>query len=83
MEKKIAQASRAFGTLRKVVFQDLTLVTKRKVNQACVAVWVRMLDTTEETHQQAQLIPSPVLMGSPWDLQQASMGPRRELALLR
>ncbi len=38
VEKRIAKASRAFGALRKAVFQDknLTLVTKRKVYQACV-----------------------------------------------
>ncbi len=38
VEKSIAKASRDFGALRKAVFQDknLTLVTKRKVYQACV-----------------------------------------------
>ena len=38
MERRIAQASKAFGALRKAVFLDknLTLTTKRKVYQACV-----------------------------------------------
>ena len=38
VERRISQASRAFGALRKAVFQDknLSLVTKRKVYQACV-----------------------------------------------
>ena len=38
VEKRIAQASRAFGALRKPVFSDSTLyvATKRKVYQACV-----------------------------------------------
>ena len=38
VERRIAGALRAFGPLRKAVFQDknLTLQTKRKVYQACV-----------------------------------------------
>ena len=38
MEKRIAQASRAFGALRKAVFSDnnLKLETKRKIYQACI-----------------------------------------------
>ena len=38
VEKRIAQASRAFGALRKAVFmdRDLKLETKRKIYQACV-----------------------------------------------
>ena len=38
VDRRVAQASRAFGALRKAVFldKDLTLTTKRKVYQACV-----------------------------------------------
>ena len=37
VEKRIAQASRAFGTLHKAVFSDNNLMeTKRKIYQACV-----------------------------------------------
>ena len=38
VDKRIAQASKAFGTLRKAVFMDknLSIKTKRKVYQACV-----------------------------------------------
>ena len=38
VERRISQASRAFGVLRKAVFLDknLTLSTKRKIYQACV-----------------------------------------------
>ena len=38
VDRRIAQASRAFGALRKAVFmdKDLTLKTKRKIYQACV-----------------------------------------------
>ena len=38
VDKQIAQASKAFGALRKAVFMDknLSLSTKEKVYQACV-----------------------------------------------
>ena len=38
IDRRIAQASRTFGALRKPVFnnRDLSLVTKRNVYQACV-----------------------------------------------
>ena len=38
VDRKTAQASRAFGALRKAVFldKDLTLITNRKVYQECV-----------------------------------------------
>ena len=38
VDRRITQASSAFGALRKSVFldRDLSLVTKRKVYQACV-----------------------------------------------
>ena len=55
VEKRISAASRAFGALRRAVFQDRTLsvLTKRLVYQACVSgmctqsitVWRRVLDT--------------------------------------
>ena len=38
VERRVSQASRAFGALRKAVFldKDLTLATKRKIYRACV-----------------------------------------------
>ena len=38
VDRRVAQASHAFGALRKAIFldKDLTLRTKRKVYQACV-----------------------------------------------
>ncbi len=36
VERRIAQASRAFGALRKAVFLDRNLRQKRKVYEACV-----------------------------------------------
>ena len=52
VEKRNAQASRAFGALRKAVFmdRDLKLETKRKIYQACalsVDVRVRVLGTAK------------------------------------
>ena len=50
--KCIASASRAFGALRQAVFKDdnLSVVTKRKVYQACVlSVLMKEMDTFEKT----------------------------------
>ena len=52
IEKRIAQASRAFGALRKAVFLDknLSLKTKRAIIISglcpqCTAMWIRKLDS--------------------------------------
>ena len=51
VDRRIMQASKAFGTLRRAVFddRDLTIETKRKIYVACVlSLWSRMLDPPEK-----------------------------------
>ena len=50
VEKRVAQASKAFSCLRKAVFKDrdLTVRTKRSIYQACVTSVVRLPQRSEE-----------------------------------
>ena len=65
VDKRVAQASKVFGALRKAVFLDrnLSLSTKRRLYNACVlslntAVWSRMLDPSQEALQEVEHLSS-------------------------
>ena len=81
VDKRIANASKAFGALRQAVFKDahLSINTKRKVYQACVLSvlmyghWWRMLNTFEETFEDEHP-PSQMRTHSAWDHKQKAMG---------
>ena len=58
VNKRIVNASKAFGALRKAVFKDkhLTVATKRRIYIACVfSVLLSVLGVTQERPESAQL----------------------------
>ena len=80
VDKRVAQASKAFGALRKAVFLDrnLSLSTKWILYNACVlslntAVWSRMLDPSQEAHQEVEHLSSSMHQDHSGYLQQETM----------
>ena len=79
VDRRIAQASQAFGALRKAVFmdKDLTLKTKRKIYQACVLpvllYGAECWDSPQQTYQENQHIPSQVYQDYPRDFRPAAV----------
>jgi len=54
VSRRLAQASKAFGTLRKTVFMDkhLRLPIQKRIYDACVLpvlLWFKVLDSFDET----------------------------------
>ena len=63
VSRRLAQASKAFGALRKTVFMDkhLRLPIKKRIYDTCVLpvlLWFRVLDSSDETWQEIKLISS-------------------------
>jgi len=61
--RRLAQASKGFGALRKTVFMDkhLRLPIKKRIYDTCVLpvlLWFRVLDSSDETWQEIKLISS-------------------------
>ena len=67
IDRRIANASKAFGALRQAVFRNhnLSITTKQLIYRACILsvllyIWSRVLDTIAKTHETFKYLPSSV-----------------------
>ena len=84
VNRRVAQASKAFGALRKAVFgnKDLRVETKRAVYQACilsVLLYGSECWTPLERSQKTQLIPPQMYLQHSWHVKKAAVDTTRDL----